>query len=194
MRRVFLIVLDSLGCGELPDAAAFGDKGAHTLDHLVGAAGGLDAPRLVELGLGCVPGVTSLPRAAKPAGAFGRCAERSPGKDTSTGHWEMMGLVLDKPFPVFPDGFPAQILDPFVDRGMLPGVLCNKPASGTVVIEQLGAEHIRSGKPIVYTSADSVFQVACHEVHCDLADLVIHRIGRRSRTCWDRQGAAGVNC
>ena len=171
MRRVFLIVLDSLGCGEMPDAAQFGDQGAHTLDHLVRAAGGLNAPRLIELGLGHVPGVTSLPRVAKPAGAFGRCAERSPGKDTSTGHWEMMGLVLGKQFPTFPNGFPAEILDPFIDRGMLPGVLCNKPASGTVVLDELGAEHIKSGKPIVYTSADSVFQVACHEKYFGLERL-----------------------
>ena len=136
MRRVFLIVLDSLGCGELPDAALFGDQGAHTLDHLVRAAGGLDAPRLIALGLGHVPGVTSLPRVPRPAAAFGRCAERSPGKDTSTGHWEMMGLVLDKQFPVYPQGFPAEILTPFIERGMLPGVLCNQAASGTEVIER----------------------------------------------------------
>ncbi|HTF87438.1 MAG TPA: phosphopentomutase [Planctomycetota bacterium] len=171
MRRVFLIVLDSLGCGAMPDAADFGDSGAHTLDHLVQSAGGLDAPRLVALGLGNIEGVASLPRASKPAGAFGRCAERSPGKDTSTGHWEMMGLVLEKQFPVFPNGFPPEIIDPFVDRGMLPGILCNRPASGTTVIEELGAEHIATGKPIVYTSADSVFQVAAHEVHFGLERL-----------------------
>ena len=171
MRRVFLIVLDSLGCGALPDAADFGDSGAHTLDHLVHAAGGLDAPRLIALGLGNIPGVTSLPRAVKPAGAFGRCAERSPGKDTSTGHWEMMGLVLDQQFPVFPSGFPEGILQPFIERGMLPGVLCNRPASGTAVLDELGAEHIRTGKPIVYTSADSVFQVAAHEKYFGLERL-----------------------
>ncbi|MEO6710592.1 MAG: phosphopentomutase [Planctomycetota bacterium] len=171
MRRVFLIVLDSLGCGAMPDAADFGDSGAHTLDHLVQSAGGLDAPRLIALGLGNIQGVASLPRANKPAGAFGRCAERSPGKDTSTGHWEMMGLVLEKQFPVFPNGFPPEIIDPFVDRGMLPGVLCNRPASGTAVIEALGLEHIASGKPIVYTSADSVFQVAAHETHFGLERL-----------------------
>ncbi len=171
MRRVFLIVLDSLGCGALPDAADFGDTGAHTLDHLVRAAGGLDAPRLVALGLGHVPGVESLPRVKAPQGAFGRCAERSPGKDTSTGHWEMMGLVLDKQFPVYPDGFPDEILLPFIERAMVPGVLCNQPASGTAVIEELGSEHIASGKPIVYTSADSVFQIACHEEHFGLERL-----------------------
>ncbi len=190
MRRVFLIVLDSLGCGELPDAALFGDRGAHTLDHLVQAAGGLDAPRLIALGLGHVPGVTSLPRVPRPAAAFGRCAERSPGKDTSTGHWEMMGLVLDKQFPVYPQGFPSEILTPFIERGMLPGVLCNQAASGTEVIERLGAEHIASGKPIVYTSADSVFQVACHEEHFGLERL--YEICEIARKILDPYGVGRV--
>lgn len=162
MKRVFVLVLDSLGVGALPDAASFGDEGAHTLDHLVAAAGGLDAPRLIELGLGSVPGVESLPRPAEPAGAFGRAAELSPGKDSSTGHWEMMGCPLDRAFPVFPHGFPREILEPFVRRSGLPGVLGNVPASGTEILERLGAEHLATGKPIVYTSADSVFQVAAH--------------------------------
>jgi phosphopentomutase len=162
MKRVFVLVLDSLGVGALPDAASFGDEGAHTLDHLVAAAGGLDAPRLIALGLGSVPGVESLPRPAEPAGAFGRAAELSPGKDTSTGHWEMMGCPLDRAFPVFPHGFPREILEPFVRRSGLPGVLGNVPASGTEILERLGAEHLATGKPIVYTSADSVFQVAAH--------------------------------
>ncbi|MBK7642768.1 MAG: phosphopentomutase [Planctomycetes bacterium] len=170
-RRVFLIVLDSLGVGALPDAAQFGDEGAHTLDHLVEAAGGLDAPELAALGLGHVPGVTRVARVAAPRGAFGRCAERAPGKDTSTGHWEMMGCVLERQFPVFPRGFPAAIVDEFVRRARVPGVLCNAPASGTEVIERLGAEHLASGKPIVYTSADSVFQIACHEQHFGLERL-----------------------
>src|SRR5689334_17006510 len=114
MKRVFCIVLDSLGVGALPDAAGFGDAGAHTLDHLVQAAGGLDVPRLAALGLGSIEGVSSVARAAKPAGAFGRALERSPGKDTSTGHWEMMGCPLEHAFPVFPDGFPPEIIDAFV--------------------------------------------------------------------------------
>ena len=164
MTRVFLIVLDSLGVGALPDAARFGDEGTHTLDHLVAAAGGsLAAPRLVELGLGCVPGVTSLPCPTSAAGAFGRCVERSAGKDTSTGHWEMMGCILPDEFPTFPDGFPPEILEPWIERCGLPGVLENKPASGTEVLARLGAKHVATGKPIVYTSADSVFQVAAHE-------------------------------
>lgn len=170
-RRVFVLVLDSLGVGALPDAADFGDEGAHTLDHLVEAAGGLDAPRLLELGLGCIEGVGAVPAATAPQGAFGRCLEASPGKDTSTGHWEMMGCPLDAPFPVFPEGFPPEILDPFLAQTGLPGVLCNATASGTAIINELAAEHIESGKPIVYTSADSVFQVAAHEEHFGLDRL-----------------------
>jgi phosphopentomutase len=169
--RVFLLVLDSLGVGALPDAAAFGDEGSHTLDHLVGAAGGLDAPTLIALGLGCVPGVRSLPVPAAPRASFGRCAERSPGKDTSTGHWEMAGCVLDRPFPVYPDGFPGELIEELCRRASLEGVLENRPASGTEVIERLGEEHVRTGKPIVYTSADSVLQIAAHAEHFGLERL-----------------------
>jgi len=171
MRRVFLIILDSLGVGALPDASSFGDAGTHTLDHIVDAAGGLDVPNLERLGLGHVPGVKRVKQTSSPRGAFGRCAELSPGKDTSTGHWEMMGCVLERQFPTFPEGFPPEIIDAFVARAKLPGVLCNQPASGTEVIERLGEEHVRTQKPIVYTSADSVFQVACHERHFGLERL-----------------------
>jgi len=170
-RRVFLIVLDSLGVGALPDTQGTSDEHAHTLDHLIEAAGGFDAPELCAIGLGHVPGVTRVPRVLQPRGAIGRCAERSPGKDTSTGHWEMMGCVLEQPFPVFPKGFPQASIDAFVGRARLPGVLCNAPASGTEVIERFGPEHIASGKPIVYTSADSVFQIAGHEQHFGLERL-----------------------
>jgi phosphopentomutase len=169
--RVFVLVLDSLGVGELPDAAAFGDAGAHTLDHLVAAAGGLQAPNLIELGLGCVPGVTSLPRSTAALGAFGRAREASPGKDTSTGHWEMMGCPLAQAFPVYEGGFPQAIVDEFVRRTGVSGVLGNTAASGTEIIARLGVEHIQSGKPIVYTSADSVFQIAAHETHFGLERL-----------------------
>ncbi|MFT4649417.1 MAG: phosphopentomutase [Glaciecola sp.] len=178
-RRVFVLVLDSLGVGALPDAADFGDVGAHTLDHLVQAAGGLDAPRLIELGLGNIAGVTSVASQEAPAGAFGRCLEVSPGKDTSTGHWEMMGCPLEAAFPVYPNGFPAEILEPFLAQTGLPGVLCNAPASGTAIIDEMAAEHIATGKVIVYTSADSVFQVAAHEEHFGLERLYeVCRIAR----------------
>jgi phosphopentomutase len=169
--RVFLIVLDSLGVGELPDAARFGDAGAHTLDHIAHAAGVPEVPRLVQLGLGHVPGVHSLPRVARPAGAFGRLAEVSPGKDTQTGHWELMGCPLEIEFPVYPDGFPASILEPFCERGGVDGVLGNEAASGTEIIERLGPEHLATGRPIVYTSADSVFQIAWHAERFGLEKL-----------------------
>ncbi len=189
-RRVFLIVLDSLGVGALPDAERFGDAGAHTLDHLCAAAGVPRAPLLTELGLGCVPGVMGFPRSSDPRACFGRLAERSPGKDTSTGHWEMMGCVLEHEFPTFPDGFPPAILEPFLERTGLPGVLCNSTASGTEVIERFGAEHIASGKPIVYTSADSVFQVAAHEASFGLERLL--DVCRTAREILDPHGVGRV--
>jgi len=184
MTRVFVIVLDSLGVGELPDAAAFGDTGAHTLGHIAAAMGaGFKIPRLLELGLGCVPGVTGLAAPAQPQASCGRLTETSPGKDTSTGHWEMMGCPLDTAFPVFADGFPAEILDPFIERCGIPGILENAAASGTEVIERLGQEHIETGKPIVYTSADSVFQLAAHVDHYGLERLLEHcRIAREILT------------
>ena len=190
MARAFVLVLDSLGVGALPDAEGTGDEGAHTLDHLVGANGGLDAPRLVELGLGCIEGVASLPRPNSPAAAFGRCAERSPGKDTSTGHWEMMGCPLDFSFPVFPDGFGPEVLEPFIERAGLDGVLGNKAASGTEILKELGEAHIETGHPIVYTSADSVFQVACHEEHFGLERL--YEICRTARELLDPLGVGRV--
>jgi phosphopentomutase len=190
MRRVFVIVLDSLGVGALPDAAAFGDAGAHTLDHIVSATGGLDTPRLSALGLGSIAGVTKVARATTPQGAFGRMAERSPGKDTSTGHWEMMGAPLEHAFPVFPNGFPREIIDPFVERARLPGVLCNAPASGTEIIARLGAEHVATKKPIVYTSADSVFQIAAHETYFGLERL--YEISRIARDILDPYGVGRV--
>ena len=178
-KRVFVLVLDSLGVGALPDAHEFGDDGAHTLDHIASAAGAIDAPRLRQLGLGNVPGVSGVPAAERPRAAFGRCAERSPGKDTSTGHWEMMGCSLDRAFPVYEGGFPAEVIDAFVERAGLPGVLGNCAASGTTIISELGEEHVASGKPIVYTSADSVFQIAAHEQHFGLERLYeVSRVAR----------------
>jgi phosphopentomutase len=190
VRRVFLLILDSLGVGALPDAGAFGDEGCHTLDHLVGAAGGLNVPRLASIGLGHVPGVRAVPRVERPEGAFGRCAERSAGKDTSTGHWEMMGCALERAFPVFPAGFPPEILEPFVRRAGVPGVLGNVAASGTEIVERLGEEHVASSKPIVYTSADSVFQIAAHERSFGLERL--YEISRVAREILDPYGVGRV--
>jgi phosphopentomutase len=159
--RVILIVLDSVGIGELPDADAYGDEGSDTLGNITRAVP-LRLPALRRLGLARVAHVPSGPDDGVPLGAYGRMAEASPGKDSVTGHWELAGLVLDRPFPVFPDGFSADVIAAF-ERQIGRGTLANRAASGTVVIEELGPEHMRTGKPIVYTSADSVFQIAAHE-------------------------------
>lgn len=190
MRRVFVLVLDSLGVGALPDAAERGDAGAHTLDHLVEAAGGLDAPNLIASGLGCIAGVRSLPCPERTSGTFGRLAERSPGKDTPTGHWEMMNCPLEEAFPVYPDGFPEDLLREWCVRTGLAGWLENAPASGTEVIERLGAEHVATGLPIVYTSADSVLQVAAHEEHFGLERL--YEVCRAARELLDPLGVGRV--
>jgi phosphopentomutase len=170
-RRVFCLVLDSLGVGALPDAAAFGDAGSHTLDHLLAAAGEVRLPNLEAAGLGRIAGVNGPRTVERARGGFGRMAERSPGKDTSTGHWEMMQCPLERQFPVHPDGFGDDVLGPLIERTGVPGVLCNAAASGTEVLDRLGAEHLATGKPIVYTSADSVLQVAAHAEHFGLERL-----------------------
>jgi phosphopentomutase len=160
-RRVILIVLDSLGIGEMPDAAAYGDAGSDTLGNIARWRP-LRIPNLVALGLANIRPLAHLEPALEPLGAFGRCALASPGKDTTSGHWEMAGIHLARPFPLYPSGFPAGIMDEF-QRRTGRGWLGNVPASGTEIIEKLGVEHMRTGRPIVYTSADSVFQVAAHE-------------------------------
>ncbi|HIG86099.1 MAG TPA: phosphopentomutase [Planctomycetes bacterium] len=170
-RRVFCLVIDSLGVGALPDADSFGDTGTHTLDHLVNAAGGLDAPHLKALGLGAIEGVESVPSVAPATGAFGRMAEVSPGKDTPTGHWEMMGCPLDEAFPLFPNGFDGELLERIAQAAEIPGWIGNHTASGTEVIERYGEEHRTSGRPILYTSGDSVFQIAAHTEHFGLKRL-----------------------
>lgn len=157
--RVFLVVLDSVGAGELPDAALYGDEGSDTLGNIAREVP-LALPHLRSLGLGRVAAIGGVP--GTPRGACGRMAERSPGKDSVTGHWEMMGIVLDRPFPTFPHGFSADIIAEF-ERRIGRGTIGNVVASGTAIIDALGAEHIRTGRPIVYTSADSVFQIAAHE-------------------------------
>ncbi len=159
MKKAVLIVLDSVGAGELPDAAKYGDAGANTLGHII-AKERPALPNLSALGLARVPGVGLENAPAR--GGYGRMAERSPGKDTTTGHWEIAGLTLARPFPTYPHGFPEDVLGAF-ERAIGTKTLGNKPASGTAIIEELGAEHLRTGYPIVYTSADSVFQIAAHE-------------------------------
>jgi phosphopentomutase len=190
MRRVFILVLDSLGVGAMPDADRFGEEHTHTLDHIVTATGGLEVPRLQAIGLGHIEGVHKVTRVASPTGAFGRMNEVSTGKDTSTGHWEMMGCPLLTDFPVYPDGFPASVLEPFIEKSGIPGILCNAAASGTEIIARLGEEHVTTGKPIVYTSADSVFQVAAHEQHFGLERL--YEICQIAREIFDPLGLGRV--
>ena len=161
MKRVFLIVLDSVGAGAAPDAAAFGDAGAHTL-RSVAASEKCHIPNLRALGLGHVAGLDFIGQTERPTGAVCRLRELSQGKDTTIGHWELAGLVSERPLPTYPQGFPKELLDEF-SRRTERGVLCNLPYSGTEVIADYGAEHLRTGDLIVYTSADSVFQIAAHE-------------------------------
>ena len=160
-KRVFLTVLDSFGVGEMPDAADFGDKGANTLRSCFGT-GKLCVPNMQKIGLFNIEGVSVGEKTAAPTGAYMRIAESSKGKDTTTGHWEIAGLTSERPFPTFPDGFPDEVIQKF-SAATGRGVLCNKPYSGTKVIADYGEEHIRTGDLIVYTSADSVFQIAAHE-------------------------------
>lgn len=160
--RICLVVLDSAGIGEMPDAAAWGDAGADTLGHIFESRT-VAVPNLERLGLGNIRPLEGVPASAEPIGSFGKCTLKSNGKDTTTGHWEMAGIVLAEAFPTFPQGFPPRIIDQFVAETGVPGVLANVPASGTEIIKLFGEEHLATGKPIVYTSADSVFQIAAHE-------------------------------
>lgn len=181
-RRVVLIVLDGVGIGELPDAAAYGDVGANTLGHVAAACGGLQLPNLLKLGLGQL---LELPGSTQPdrvVGGYGRMLERSVGKDTTTGHWELAGLVQQRPFATYPQGFPEEIIAAFTQAtGLQP--LGNIAASGTDILRMLGAEHLASGRPIVYTSADSVFQVAAHEEVIPVERL--YQICRQARELLD---------
>lgn len=162
LRRVLLLILDSVGCGDAPDAAEYGDVGANTLGNISRAVSGLNLPNLGVLGLGNTTDILGVPPIEHPQGTYGRLTEVSAGKDTTTGHWELAGLILDKPFPVYPNGFPDEFMRAF-EASIGRETIGNYPASGTEIIKDLGEEHVLTGKPIVYTSADSVFQVAAHE-------------------------------
>ena len=162
IERVILVVLDGVGAGELPDADQYGDLGSNTLAHTAEAVGGLHMPNMGRLGLGRITPILGVPTSETSLGGYGKMREASPGKDTITGHWEMAGVVLPQPFPTYPHGFPPDVISAF-ERAIGLQTLGNYAASGTVIIEQLGAEHVRTGFPIVYTSADSVFQIAMHE-------------------------------
>lgn len=187
--RVLLIVLDGAGIGEMPDANEWGDAGSDTFGHILQSRA-LRLPNLQRYGLGNIRPLQNCPSLAQPEGSYGRCALKSNGKDTTTGHWEMAGIILQQAFPTYPDGFPQSILDRFVKDTGVPGVLGNFAASGTEIIKDLGEEHVKTGKPIVYTSADSVFQIAAHEetipLHrlyeiCEIARRILdgeHKVGR----------------
>jgi len=186
--RVIWIVLDSVGIGELPDAADYGDVGRDTLGHIARSRP-LWLPNLVRLGLANIKPLDHLTPPAQPEGSYGKGATHSPGKDTTTGHWEMAGIWLDQAFPVYKQGFPRELMDQF-EKAIGRSTLGNKPASGTEILEELGAEHMRTGYPIVYTSGDSVFQIATHEDvipvpelyrMCEIARKMLdgpHRVGR----------------
>lgn len=187
-KRILLLVLDSVGVGEMPDAEDFGDRGSDTLGH-VAASRPLDIPHLQRLGVGNIRPLKNIPPADPAAGSFGKAALASPGKDTTSGHWEMMGLILERPFPVYPSGFPTEVIAPF-EKAIERKVLGNFAASGTEIIQKLGEEHVKTGRPILYTSADSVFQVAAHEEVipveelyriCEIARQILrgkHEVGR----------------
>jgi phosphopentomutase len=169
-KRVILIVLDSAGIGALPDAHIYGDEGSDTLGNLARQVGGLNLPQLGRLGLGNIHTILGVPPVSNPEAAFGRMAEKSPGKDTTTGHWEMSGIILDQAFPTYPMGFPSAVINRF-EQAIGRKVLGNKVASGTEIIKELGDQHLKTGYPIVYTSADSVFQIAAHEKIIPLESL-----------------------
>jgi phosphopentomutase len=177
-----MLVCDSFGVGDAPDAAAYGDEDSNTLGNCSRAVGGIHAPNLARLGLGMLTRIEGMARTAGPETAHGRLAERSAGKDTTTGHWEMCGIVLERPFPLYPKGFPPEVIRPFEEAiGRL--VLGNTAASGTEIIQELGEEHVRTGRPIVYTSGDSVFQIAAHREVVPLPTLYQWcRVARRILT------------
>jgi len=187
--RILLIVLDGAGIGAMPDAPEWGDAGSDTFGHILESRQ-LNLPNLQRYGLGNIRPLERLPPLDSPVGSYGRCALRSNGKDTTTGHWEMAGIILERAFPTYPNGFPKNVIDRFVKETSVPGILGNIPASGTEIIKVLGEEHVNTKKPIVYTSADSVFQIAAHEEVipldrlyeiCETARRILdgeHKVGR----------------
>lgn len=186
--RNIVIILDGCGCGELPDAADYSDTGSNTLGNIAKSMNGLDLPNLQAMGLGSIASIDGIDPAPIPNSSFGKMAERSKGKDSTVGHWELFGIVSDAPLPTYPDGFPSQVMLRF-ERAIGCGTLGNKPASGTVIIEELGEEHLRTEKPIVYTSADSVFQIAAHKEVISLENL--YRMCEQARRILQGKHAVG---
>lgn len=163
MNNFFIIILDGVGVGELPDAGNYGDEGSNTIANIAKHIGEFNLPNLQSLGLGNIIEISGLTPSVKPLASYGKMQELSKGKDSTTGHWEIAGLKLDFDFPYYPNGFPVDVVENFKQAANVSGILGNKPASGTAIIDELGAEHVKTGYPIVYTSADSVFQIAAHE-------------------------------
>lgn len=188
MKRVVIVVLDSVGVGALPDAHLYGDEGSNTLAHVAKAMGGLHMPNAGKLGLGNIISIQGVPSEEEPTGAWGKMAEVSKGKDTTTGHWEIAGIKLEAPFPTYPDGFPPHVIEAF-ETMIGRKTLGNYPASGTAIIEELGEEHMKTGFPIVYTSADSVFQIAAHEDIVPLEQL--YEWCEKARAMLDGKHAVG---
>ena len=189
--KVVFIVLDGVGIGALPDARLYGDEGTNTLGNTARAIGSIRLPHLQKLGLGKIVDAPGVPPVDIADGCFGKMAERSAGKDSTIGHWELTGIVTQKAFPLYPDGFPEELLQKFLAASTCGGYLGNKPASGTEIIAELGDEHVRTGHPIVYTSGDSVFQIAAHEDVIPLSRLyeicTVTRRGRDDRNTYGRQ-------
>jgi phosphopentomutase len=188
IKRIAVIVLDGVGAGELPDAEEYGDVGSNTLSNTARVLGGLNLPHMGEIGLGNITPMQGVPPREKTKGAYGKCLELSKGKDSVTGHWELMGVEVKKPFPTYPNGFPQDVLDEFTKLTGY-GVLGNKPASGTEIIKELGEEHLQTGKLIVYTSADSVFQIAANEAIIPIEEL--YRVCAISRDMLTGEHAVG---
>ncbi len=190
INRVAILVMDGVGIGALPDAGKYGDAGSHTLRHIAESVGGLKLPTLEKLGLGAISKIPGVGIPKKLAGSYGKMNEVSPGKDTSTGHWEIAGIQLKKAFPTFPNGFPKKLIDAFIEKTGVERILGNKAASGTEIIKELGGEHLKTKYPIVYTSADSVFQIACHEKVFPLEEL--YRMCEIARKLSDDYGIGRV--
>jgi phosphopentomutase len=186
--RIVLIVLDGVGMGAMPDAPEWGDAGSDTFGHILESRQ-VHLPNLQSIGLGNIRPLQGVLPVLNPRGAYGRCALRSNGKDTTTGHWEMAGIILEQAFPTYPNGFPAAVIDRFISETGVSGILGNVPASGTEIIKELGEEHVKTGKPIVYTSGDSVFQIASHEQVIPLARL--YEICEISRRLLDGENKVG---
>ncbi len=187
MKRVIVIILDGVGCGELPDAEKYGDKGSNTLGNLAKKLGGLKLPNLEKLGLGNIISIRGVPPTSTPLASYGKAGELSAGKDSTIGHWELMGVITKKPFPTYPEGLPRAMLKKFQDAIPQGGTLGGLPASGTQIIQELGEQHLKTSYPIVYTSADSVFQIAAHKSvipldklyeMCETARALFPEIGR----------------